>query len=57
MVQPNTSRAETFAQSFISCGGVEALLVLLQRETKTGNRNVSENTFVSGAENVQIYFG
>jgi hypothetical protein len=28
-----------FAQSFISCGGVEALLVLLQREAKSGSKN------------------
>ncbi|XP_072959658.1 BEACH domain-containing protein C2 isoform X2 [Typha angustifolia] len=37
VVQPNTSKAHMFAQSFISCGGVEALLVLLQKEAKIGD--------------------
>ncbi|XP_010277463.1 PREDICTED: BEACH domain-containing protein C2 isoform X2 [Nelumbo nucifera] len=37
VVQPNTSRAHTFAESFISCGGIETLLVLLQREAKSGD--------------------
>lgn len=40
IVHPNTSRAHIFAQSFISCGGVEALLVLLQREAKSGDNNI-----------------
>lgn len=34
VVQPNASRAKTFAEAFISCGGIETLLVLLQREAK-----------------------
>ncbi|KAK1266110.1 hypothetical protein QJS04_geneDACA000442 [Acorus gramineus] len=42
VVQPNTLRAQMFAQSFISSGGIEALLVLLQREAKAGNHNVLE---------------
>lgn len=37
MVQPNTSRALTFAEAFIACGGIETLLVLLQREVKAGD--------------------
>ncbi|CAN6245453.1 unnamed protein product [Urochloa humidicola] len=37
---PNTSRANMFAQSFISRGVVEALLVLLQREAKSGDNNI-----------------
>ncbi|XP_057507960.1 BEACH domain-containing protein C2 [Actinidia eriantha] len=37
VVQPNTSRAQTFAEAFISCGGIETLLVLLQREAKAGD--------------------
>ncbi|KAG9147689.1 hypothetical protein Leryth_014857 [Lithospermum erythrorhizon] len=37
VVQPNASRAQTFAEAFISCGGVETLLVLLQREAKAGD--------------------
>ncbi|KAL6633830.1 hypothetical protein ACP70R_026501 [Stipagrostis hirtigluma subsp. patula] len=40
IVHPNTSRAHMFAQSFISRGVVEALLVLLQREAKSGDNNV-----------------
>lgn len=37
VVQPNTYRAHAFADAFIACGGVETLLVLLQREAKTGD--------------------
>lgn len=37
VVQPNASRALTFAEAFISGGGVETLLVLLQREAKAGD--------------------
>lgn len=44
VVQPNMSRAQTFAEAFISCGGVETLLVLLQRETKAGDYDVPELT-------------
>ncbi|KAI3444662.1 hypothetical protein Pfo_001327 [Paulownia fortunei] len=42
VVQPNMSRAQTFAEAFISCGGIETLLVLLQRETKAGDHDVPE---------------
>lgn len=42
MVQPNKSRAQTFAEAFISCGGIETLLVLLQRETKAGDSDAPE---------------
>lgn len=42
VVQPNTSRAQTFVEAFISCGGIETLLVLLQRETKVGDCDVPE---------------
>ncbi|KAK6920235.1 Neurobeachin, beta-propeller domain, partial [Dillenia turbinata] len=42
VVQPNTSRAYTFAESFISCGGIETLLVLLQREAKAGDHSAPE---------------
>lgn len=41
VVQPNTSRAHTFAESFISCGGIETLLVLLQREAKAGDHSTN----------------
>lgn len=51
VVQPNTSRAYTFAESFISCGGIETLLVLLQREAKAGNHDILDNSSVSHADN------
>lgn len=37
VVQPNMSRAQTFADAFLSSGGIETLLVLLQREVKIGD--------------------
>ncbi|TVU28919.1 hypothetical protein EJB05_20457 [Eragrostis curvula] len=40
IAHPNVSRANMFAQSFISRGGVEALLVLLQREARSGDNNI-----------------
>lgn len=40
VVQPNASRAQMFAEVFITSGGIETLLVLLQREAKTGEGNV-----------------
>ncbi|KAK7340142.1 hypothetical protein VNO77_20836 [Canavalia gladiata] len=43
VVQPNTSRAHTFAEEFLACGGVETLLVLLQREAKAGDSGVLES--------------
>ncbi|KAK9910693.1 hypothetical protein M0R45_034645 [Rubus argutus] len=43
VVQPITSRAQTFAEAFIACGGIETLLVLLQREAKTGDYTVPES--------------
>jgi hypothetical protein len=46
IAHPNISRAHMFAQCFISRGGVEALLVLLQREAKSGDTN----TFYSSNE-------
>lgn len=42
VVQPNTSRAQMFSEAFISCGGIEALLVLLQREAKAGDYDVPD---------------
>lgn len=47
MVQPNSSRAHTFAESFIASGGIEALLVLLQREAKAGDCIISESPLTS----------
>ncbi|OAY49278.1 BEACH domain-containing protein C2 isoform X3 [Manihot esculenta] len=43
IVQPNTARAQTFAEAFIKCGGIETLLVLLQREAKAGDHNIPES--------------
>ncbi|KAD3069191.1 hypothetical protein E3N88_37071 [Mikania micrantha] len=40
VVQPNTFRAQTFSEAFISCGGIETLLVLLQREAKAGDCDI-----------------
>uniref|UniRef100_J3M096 BEACH domain-containing protein C2 n=1 Tax=Oryza brachyantha TaxID=4533 RepID=J3M096_ORYBR len=51
IVQPNVSRANMFAQSFISSGGVEALLVLLQREAKAGNNRTLDNSDAPLSEN------
>ncbi|KAA0049017.1 hypothetical protein IC582_012315 [Cucumis melo] len=59
VVQPNTSRAQTFAEAFIACGGIETLLVLLQREVKAGDVSdpedisTDETSFVqeSGVDN------
>ncbi|ONK71512.1 uncharacterized protein A4U43_C04F9410 [Asparagus officinalis] len=52
VVQPNTSRAHTFAQSFLSCGGIESLLFLLQQEAKTGNHNILDGSSLGGVNNV-----
>ncbi|KAF5453352.1 hypothetical protein F2P56_028258 [Juglans regia] len=43
VVQPNTSRAQTFAEAFLACGGIETLLVLLQREAKAGDSSAFES--------------
>ncbi|KAL1223624.1 BEACH domain-containing protein C2 [Cardamine amara subsp. amara] len=40
VVQPNATRAQMFSEVFITSGGIETLLVLLQREAKTGEDNV-----------------
>ncbi|PWA45076.1 BEACH domain-containing protein [Artemisia annua] len=42
VVQPNTSRAQKFSEAFISCGGIETLLVLLQREAKAGDYDIPD---------------
>ncbi|KAI6706714.1 hypothetical protein NL676_009676 [Syzygium grande] len=42
VIQPNTSRAHMFAEAFMACGGIETLLVLLQRETKAGDESIPE---------------
>ncbi|XP_049936252.1 BEACH domain-containing protein C2 isoform X2 [Nymphaea colorata] len=50
IVQPNANRAHLFAESFISCGGIETLLVLLQREAKTGDHVKSSISSCNGSE-------
>lgn len=55
VVQPNTSRAKTFAEAFISGGGIETLLVLLQREAKAGDHSVPES--VSNNEDNLLVLG
>ncbi|KAG9445126.1 hypothetical protein H6P81_016466 [Aristolochia fimbriata] len=52
VVQPNTSRANTFADSFISSGGIEMLLVLLQREAKAGDIPIHERSPLQAAASV-----
>ncbi|KAM1262483.1 hypothetical protein ACFX13_028272 [Malus domestica] len=59
VVQPNKSRAQTFAEAFIDSGGIETLLVLLQREAKAGDYTIPESMtkddeilFVQGPEPV-----
>lgn len=42
VVQPNTARAQTFAEAFLACGGIETLLVLLQREATAGDSSAFE---------------
>nr|VDC63128.1 unnamed protein product [Brassica rapa] len=48
VVQPNAAKAQTFAEAFITSGGIETLLVLLQREAKTGDDNVVESVAKDG---------
>ncbi|WCJ22828.1 BEACH domain-containing protein C2 [Euphorbia peplus] len=43
VVQPNTAKSHAFAEAFITCGGLETLLVLLQREAKAGDQNFPES--------------
>lgn len=45
VVQPNASRAQSFAEAFMTCGGIETLLVLLQREAKAGDHNEPDLSF------------
>ncbi|KAK7390089.1 hypothetical protein VNO78_25388 [Psophocarpus tetragonolobus] len=42
IVLPNTARAHSFAKAFLACGGIETLLVLLQREAKAGESDIFE---------------
>ncbi|XP_058737236.1 BEACH domain-containing protein C2 isoform X1 [Vicia villosa] len=43
VVQPNASRANTFAEEFLAGGGIETLLVLLQKEAKAGDYDAMES--------------
>ncbi|CAL1370261.1 unnamed protein product [Linum trigynum] len=49
VVQPNAVRANMFAEAFMKCGGIETLLVLLQREAKVG-----DNSFPESIEKSQV---
>ena len=49
-MQPNASRAQTFAEAFTSSGGIESLLVLLQREAKAGDNTTSDPSVVNTTE-------
>ncbi|KAK1559323.1 hypothetical protein Q3G72_013287 [Acer saccharum] len=54
VVQPNTARAQTFVEACISSGGIESLLVLLQKEAKAGDHSVPESmTRSDGSLSVQ----
>ncbi|XVE77007.1 hypothetical protein DITRI_Ditri13aG0027300 [Diplodiscus trichospermus] len=44
VVQPNKTRAQTFAEVFLGSGGIETLLVLLQREAKAGDHHILETS-------------
>ncbi|KAK6285550.1 hypothetical protein POUND7_011729 [Theobroma cacao] len=44
VVQPNTARAQTFAEAFMGSGGIETLLVLLQQEAKAGDHHIPETS-------------
>ncbi|XVF22675.1 hypothetical protein REPUB_Repub12eG0191500 [Reevesia pubescens] len=44
VVQPNMTRAQTFAEAFMGSGGIETLLVLLQREAKAGDHHIPETS-------------
>ncbi|KAJ0254910.1 BEACH domain-containing protein C1 [Hirschfeldia incana] len=48
VVQPNAAKAQTFAEVFITSSGIETLLVLLQREAKTGDDDVVESVSKDG---------
>lgn len=51
VVQPNTSRATMFAETFISCGGIEMLLFLLKKEAEAGDGMVYESSSSSDTAN------
>lgn len=54
VVQPNASRAQTFAEAFLACGGIETLLVLLQREAKAGDYSAAE-TLIEHDESLSVF--
>lgn len=54
VVQPNSSRAQTFAEAFISSGGIETLLVLLQREANAGDNDNSDPLVENNKEPVVL---
>lgn len=54
VAQPNTSRANIFAQAFISGGGIEALLIILQREAKAGDTNTLDTCSVRDGNSIPV---
>ncbi|KAL3348988.1 hypothetical protein AABB24_022249 [Solanum stoloniferum] len=58
VVQPNMSRAQTFSDAFLSGGGIETLLVLLQREVKIGDcddlSTVDHNATTASAQDSEL---
>ncbi|GAB4844399.1 BEACH domain-containing protein C2 [Ancistrocladus abbreviatus] len=55
VVQPKASRAQTFAEAFISCGGVETLLVLLQREARAADHGFSDFSVETDDEGLSLH--
>ncbi|XP_057852146.2 BEACH domain-containing protein C2 isoform X2 [Cryptomeria japonica] len=53
VVQPNTSRATMFAETFIYCGGIEMLLALLQKEAVAGEGTVLECSRKKNMRNIE----
>lgn len=53
VVQPNTAKAQTFAEVFITSSGIETLLVLLQREAEMGDDNIVESVATTPSEQSQ----
>ncbi|GAB2271630.1 BEACH domain-containing protein C2 [Dionaea muscipula] len=55
VVQPKASRAQTFAGAFLSCGGVETLLVLLQRAAKEADQGTFDSSIETDDECLSIH--
>ncbi|GMH17239.1 hypothetical protein Nepgr_019080 [Nepenthes gracilis] len=55
VVQPKASRAQAFAEAFISCGGIETLLVLLQREARAADHGISVSSVETDDEGMPVH--